>query len=245
MLMVKKGLLLALAISFVQGAVAEEETAAAKTYPIWSGSAELGSVWTSGNTDTSSVNAKLEVMREAKHWESKVRFDALTSEEDNKTTKEKYKGLTQLNYKLTDRSYIAGVAWQERDRFSGFYYQSAASLGLGYRIISRDNMGLEIEVGPGYSRERERESHQLNSEAIGRGALKYQWTIRDGVSFIEDFSVEAGESNAIYISETGLKSQINGSLATKLTYKVKYVDKVPTESENRDSEFGVTLVYSF
>ncbi|MBQ0780103.1 MAG: DUF481 domain-containing protein, partial [Thalassolituus oleivorans] len=46
-------------------------------------------------------------------------------------------------------------------------------------------------------------------------------------------------------SETGLQSQINGSLATKLTYKVKYVEEVPADKENTDSEFGVTLVYSF
>jgi putative salt-induced outer membrane protein YdiY len=75
--------------------------------------------------------------------------------------------------------------------------------------------------------------------------MKFDWIIKKGVRFTEEFVAELGEDNSTYRSETGLKSQINGSLATKLTYKVKYVDEVPEGNENTDREFGVTLVYSF
>ncbi|MGB0502636.1 MAG: DUF481 domain-containing protein, partial [Thalassolituus sp.] len=78
-----------------------------------------------------------------------------------------------------------------------------------------------------------------------RLALNYSWTISEGVKFIEIFSAEMGSDQSVYKSETGLQSQLSGSLATKLTYKVKYVEEVPAETENTDSEFGVTLVYSF
>lgn len=215
------------------------------SYPQWSGSAELGSVWTSGNTDTSSINGTAEVKRQAEVWESKLRFDALTSEEDDKTTKEKYKGSGQVNYDFTERLYLATVAWQERDRFSGFDYQGAASAGLGYRVIDTDRVKFQFEAGPGYSRERETETQDVIEDRIARLALNYSWVIREGIEFTETATAEKGDKNGIYTSETGFKSQINGSIATKLTYKIKTVDHVPDDKKHTDSEFGVTLVLSF
>jgi putative salt-induced outer membrane protein YdiY len=232
---------LLLAPAYAEDAAAE----APVSYPLWSGSAEVGSVWTSGNTDTSSINGTASIKREAQVWESKLRFDALTSEEDNKTTKEKYKGLGQVNYDFTERLYLATVAWQERDRFSGFDYQGSASAGLGYRLIDSEYTKLQLEAGPGYSRERETATQEVIEDRIGRFVLNYSWLIREGIEFTETATAEKGDKNGIYTSETGFKSQINGSIATKLTYKIKSVDEVPVGKKHTDREFGVTLVLSF
>lgn len=213
--------------------------------PIWKGAAEVGSIWTDGNTSTSSVNGKFNVSRKGEEWNSKLKMSALSSKEDKVVSKEKYSGLAQLDRNFSDRTYLAMVGQQDRDRFSGFDYQGVFSAGLGYRVLNNDSMTLEVEAGPGYSRERERETHEINEEAIARIVTNYSWVISKGVEFVEEFSAEIGADNRIYRSETGLKSQINGSLATKLTYKTKYVDEVPDDAKKQDSEFGITLVYSF
>lgn len=218
--------------------------------PQWKGSAEVGSIWTSGNTSTSSVNGKFDVVRKGENWTSKLKMSALSSKEDSKTSKEKYSGLLQLDRHFSERTYLAIVGQQDRDRFSGFQYQGTLSAGLGYRAIKKDHMLLEFEAGPGYSRERLRDesgggADDVNEEAIARLVANYSWRISEGVSFIEEFSAEIGANNSIYRSETGLKSQINGSLATKITYKTKYVAEVPDDTKKSDNEFGVTLVYSF
>lgn len=225
-----------------------EETANAEstiTLPAWGGSAELGTIRTSGNTDTSSINGKFALKRDGEIWDSGFKLDALASKEDGVTSKEKYRGTVQFDRNFSEHSYLAIVADEERDRFSGFEYQATFSTGYGYRAIHQKNMELDLEAGPGYRRDKLQESGEIDEEAIARLVARYHWTIKKGVEFIEEFSAELGESNSIYKSETGLKSQINGSLATKLTYKVKYVDKVPEDSKNTDTEFGVTLVYSF
>lgn len=211
----------------------------------WKGSAELGSIWTTGNTSTSSINGKIDLNRIGEVWNSRLRLSALSSKEDHETSKEKYSGLAQLDRNFNERTYLAMVGQQDRDRFSGFEYQGTFSAGLGYRAINSDSMKLELEAGPGYSRERVRGTGEINEEAIARLVTNYSWTIREGVEFVEEFSAEVGSDNRIYRSETGLKTQINGSLATKLTYKTKYVAEVPDDSKKQDSEFGVTLVYSF
>ena len=211
----------------------------------WSGAAELGTVMTSGNTDTQSVNGSFSVKHEGQDWDTSVRLDALTSKEDDVTSKEKYSVLGQLDRNFTEHSYLAIVAQQDRDRFSGYTYQTTASLNYGYRAINKDDMELDLEAGPGVRRDKLKETGDIEEETIGRLALKYHWTISEGTKFIELMTAEIGADNSVYKSETGLQSQLQGNLATKITYKVKYVEEVPAEVENTDREFGVTLVYSF
>jgi len=240
------------ALLLLQPAFAQE---ADTSFPIWKGAAELGSVWTTGNTNTSSVNGQFDVSRKGEDWKTKLKITALVSKEEDEdtkrdvTSKEKYTGLLQLNRNYSERTYLAIVGQQDRDRFSGFDYQGTVSAGLGYHAIADKNMTLDLEAGPGYSRERESAtdtaSENINEEAVARLVANFSWKIREGVEFIEEFSAVIGSDNSIYRSETGLKSQINGSLATKITYKTKYVTDVPVDSEKRDGEFGVTLVYSF
>lgn len=211
----------------------------------WAGGAELGTIFTSGNTDTQSINANFNAKHTGDVWDSMVKLEALTSKEDDVTSKEKYSVMTQFDRNFTERSYLAIVAQQDRARFSGYTYQTSASVNYGYRAIKQDNMELDLEAGPGFRRDKLKENDEIKEEAIARLALNYSWSISESVKFIEIFSAEMGSDQSVYKSETGLQSQLSGSLATKLTYKVKYVEEVPAETENTDSEFGVTLVYNF
>lgn len=241
-------LLLSLSLLPSCAAAAEDATddeAKKDEVPTWQGSAELGSIWTSGNTKTSSVNGKFDTTYTGDNQTAKLKLSSLSSKDDKSTTKEKYSGSLQVDHNFNERHYLAIVGQQDRDRFGGFYYQGTASLGYGYHAIKRKEMTLDLEAGPGYSRDRERETGKINERAIARIAVNYKWTIRKGVSFVEEFSTELGDDNKIYRSETGLKSQINGSLATKITYKVKHDTVVPEGKVKTDGEFGVTLVYSF
>ena len=211
----------------------------------WTSSAELGTIFTSGNTDTQSINGNFKTKHKGDVWDSSLKLSALTSKEDDVTSKETYALQTQFDRNFSEHSYAAIVAQQERARFSGYTYQSTASINYGHRVIKEDNMELDLEAGPGLRRDKLEDTGEIQEEAIGRLAANFSWDIREGVSFIENFSAEIGADNSVYKSETGLQSQLSGSLATKLTYKVKYVEEVPVETENTDTEFGVTLVYSF
>lgn len=211
----------------------------------WTSSAELGTVFTSGNTDTQSINGNFNTKHKGDVWDSTLKLEALTSKEDNVTSKEKYGVMTQFDRNFTETSYLAIVAQQDRVRFSGYTYQTSASINYGFRAIHDDDMALDLEAGPGFRRDKVYGTDEIQEGAIARLALNYNWTISEGVNFIEIFSAEMGADQSVYKSETGLQSQVNGNLATKLTYKVKYVEEVPAEVENTDSEFGVTLVYSF
>ena len=238
-----KQLLVAGLIGTASIAYAEEPESANES--AWSSTAELGTIFTSGNTDTTSINGSLTLEHDGQGWDSLFKLSALNTKEGDVTSNEKYNFFAQFNNDIGERSYIAIIADQERDRFSGYLYQTTISANYGYHAIQQDDMTLDIEVGPGYSRDKLLETSEIIKDAIGRLAINFNWTIRDGVEFIELFNVEGGDEQVVYKSETGLQSQIAGNLASKITYKIKHVDTVPEGVENTDSELGITLVYSF
>ncbi|GGY53387.1 hypothetical protein GCM10011297_27770 [Bacterioplanes sanyensis] len=222
-------------------------TAAADDAPqsAWSGASELGYLFTSGNTDTSNLNGKFNVKHEGQRWDKALKLTARSSKEDGETSKEKYSGELQLDRNFSKRSYLASVLKQERDRFSGFEYQTTAAIGYGYRIFTQDELKWHIEAGPGYRRDKIKDSDLVDEEWIGRLASKLTWGIAPTVQLIQEISAEPGQDNSVYESETSLKSTVIGTLATKISYSVSYTDKVPEDKVNTDREFGVTLVYSF
>ena len=213
--------------------------------PAWGGSAELGTNTATGNTDTSSRNGVFSINRKGMAWDFIGRLDALYSEDEGVASKEKYYGSLQFNRKFSEHSYVAITVDQDRDRFSGYTYQTTASVGYGYRLVHTDLQHLDIEAAPGHRRDKLQDSQKVDEEDIIRLALKYSWKINEGTTFTQTANADLGEGNTIYKTETGLQSQLNGSLATKLTYQIKYVDDAPDDNKNTDTEFGVTLVYSF
>ena len=211
---------------------------------IWSGNAELGFIETTGNSDTQSLNGKFSLVRDKQPLKTALKLEALSSRENGNTSNEKYAGSLKFDYTLDEYDYVTSLLTYEDDRFSGYEYQSTFTLGYGYRAWSSDRGNLDFEAGPGYRRN-VLEDGEVEDEAVGRLGLNLLVKIGDNAEFTEVFSVEGGDTNVIYKSDMGLKSTLVGQLAMKINYQVKYTETVPEDTENTESQFGVTLVYSF
>lgn len=90
----------------------------------WSGSAELGSIRTSGNTSTSSTTGKFEVKHTGAQWDSRLRLTSLNSKDDGETSKEKYTAGVQFDRNFSETTYLAITA----DR------NATASVALNIRV---------------------------------------------------------------------------------------------------------------
>ncbi|MFW2374688.1 MAG: DUF481 domain-containing protein [Gammaproteobacteria bacterium] len=210
----------------------------------WKASAELGYVSTSGNTDTTTTNAKAMASTEREKWRHKIEITALNASDDTGTTAEKYTFSGQSDYKLGKPNYLFGIVTYENDKFSGFEYQVTESIGYGRRVIDQTSVTLDLEIGPG-ARQVKLDAGENESETIVRGAAKLGWTISKTSRFTEVLTVEAGEDVSITKSVTGLSSQINGNLSMKITYTYKTTSEVPVGIDDTDTETAVTLVYNF
>lgn len=210
----------------------------------WGGEAELGIVATDGNTETQTISAKAKAINERKKWKHELGFEALNTEDKDTTTAERYSLTGKTNYKLSERDYIFGYANYKDDRFSGYDWRASEAIGYGRHVIAEEDLTLDVEAGLG-ARQSERDDGVEEDEGLVRlyGALG--WKISDTSKFTEELSSEIGEDVTISKSVTGLKTQINSSLAMKITYTVEHTSEVPATIEKVDRETAVTLVYSF
>ncbi len=215
----------------------------------WQSTAEAGVVVTNGNTRTSTFNGKFDTNKEVDKWRYNIHAEALSSSNNNIQSAEKYLASGQSNYKFNKFDYMYGLAMHEKDRFSGYDYQTTLALGYGRRLINDEMMKLDLEIGPGVRFSRVDASIDPNAKTKGdallRIAAKYLWKVSQTATFTEDLTSEVGGDANITKSITGLKANINSSLAMKATVTVKHTSAVPVGTKKTDTETALTLVYSF
>ncbi|MBC8210577.1 MAG: DUF481 domain-containing protein [Gammaproteobacteria bacterium] len=210
----------------------------------WKASAEIGYVSTSGNTETSTLNAKAMATNENAQWRHKIEATTLNASDAVKTTAKKFTLEGQSDYKLQQSNYLFGVVAYEDDKFSGYDYRLTESIGYGHRVVDQTDLSLDLEIGPG-ARQSKLDNGDSENEALLRGAAKLGWNISKTSKFAENFSVEVGEDVTVSKSVSSLSSQIDGNLSMKLTFTYKNTSSVPVGFDETDTETGVTLVYTF
>ena len=251
-----------------QYALAEEAVAEEK--PSLTISAELGMLFKTGNTKSGDIKAGLSIKHEEGQWLNLLAFNALAKkleEEDEVTGKDSFEStdnkwdiLGQTNYSLEEggKNYIYGNAYYEQDKFSGFSYQTSASVGWGRHWWETETSSFFADVGPGVKYDVIRSidatpttpaiAETTETAAIIQAQALYTKQINDFVEFKQYFvAKQAFESdkNSVYKSETSLTTKLIDSLQFKFAFRVDYDTEVEEGFENTNTETSVTLVYSF
>lgn len=224
----------------------------------WEGEAELGVLMTSGNTDETNINGRLGLVHEVENWRNLADFSSNYSESENdttgedQTTAEKYKAALETNYKFTENQYWFLRGAYEKDRFSGYDFESTATTGYGNRVWQRSERSfLDLSAGAGYRynklEELNDDGDDVEKEAIARLAAQFNYALSDNALFSQKLSTEIGldENNVISQSETAIKANIVGNLSMKAAYRVKHVSDAPADTDSTDTEAALSLLYGF
>lgn len=227
--------------------VAEEEK---KEKSPWTSSVEIGFVRTTGNTETQTTIGKADTVYEIEKWRHTGHLEAFgqQSENDegkNETSAERYAASAKTDYKFTELDYMFGLVKWDKDRFSGFKYEMLFAAGYGRKVIKKDNMELDLEIGPGEKVYKVEGESRTRDEAVLRLAGNYWWDITDNSKFTQEVSTEIGEEITTSQSITGVRANIIDTLALKFTYTVDHKSKVPSGSKKTDTIAGMSLIYSF
>ena len=216
----------------------------------WSGSAELGMVLTTGNTDTQNLNGALNLTKESLKWRTDYSLSSLYSSSDSATTAEQYKGSVQANYKFDTEQFWYVRGSYEEDRFSGYRSKGSTSTGYGNRFWQhQDGSYLEASAGVGYR------DYAIEDGADGdsdRGTfVRLSGTYENHFSptslFRQELNSEISTSggNTVNESISSIQANIVDNLAMKLAYKVEYTSDVPAETDTTDTETTASVLYSF
>ena len=215
----------------------------------WKSSVELGTVLTSGNTQTQSLNAKGGTEYIKGKSRTTVSLTALSvTGKDNSNGQfqrlaERFTGEGKTAYQYTKHSYAFLASTGVRDIFSGFAYQFSATAGYGYRALDTAKYVLDFEAGPGYRQTRLSGEKTDVSTAIAHVAVNGKWNISKTSALTEDFVTE-GSDYFLTQSVTALSAKIKENLSMKLSLTIKNNSKPPAGKVGTDSETAVTLVYT-
>ena len=210
----------------------------------WAGKATLGYLATSGNTDSTSLNAAFEVSYTKNKWIHAFKAAAINSTEDEVTTAEAYEAGFKSERNFSEHNYLFGQLHWRKDRFSGYDTQFAQTVGYGRRLIDSEKHKLNAEIGAG-ARQSDLADGTEESETIVRGSMNYAWKISENARFTQLVAVESGSENTYTESVTKLSASVIGNLALVASYTVKNNSEVPVGTENTDTFTALSLEYTF
>ncbi len=216
----------------------------------WTGDVEVGYASSSGNTENTSLNAKLDVDHANGSWHHNIFGDAYYAESDGDKTAERYALGYKPRYFFTDVDYLFGLLRYDTDEFAFIDNRTTEVVGYGRLFFNDDKVYWDGEVGVGA---RQTELYDDPStvdlkedEMIGFLGTKFSIRLSQNARFLETLRAEFGEDNTYIESITGLQLAIAGDLSSSITYTVRHnTDIEGVLGEKTDTITGVNLVYSF
>jgi len=221
---------------------------AAPAHAQWAGKGQLGWVLARGNTDTNTLNAAIDVTDTVGDWKYLMGGAALQGTTSGTSTADRYDLYGGANYNLTARSYVLGAVRYDDDHFSPYAYQATASIGYGYKFLDDAYTKLAAEIGPGYRRQKDRTTGEIEDNAIARGAINFEHSFNAATKIFDKFLVEAGSDNIFTQNDLGLTVKMATSLALSVDYQYRHNSTLPPGSANyykTDQLITTSLVFSF
>ena len=209
-----------------------------------SGKVTLGYLATSGNTETSSLNAGFEAAYAAGKWLHEANASAINASENNVTTAEAYELGWTSNWNLTERDFLFGRLNWRNDEFGGFNTQFSQTLGYARQVVDNEKHKLRLEVGAG-ARQSEDQLGVDQDETILTGGLNYRYQFTENSQFRQTIKIESGDQNTFSESVTAVSAQLIGRLALTASFTYRNNSDVPVGTENTDTRTAISLEYGF
>lgn len=225
---------------------AHEEAEEAAPEHGWSGVGELGFVSTSGNTESTALNMRLEFIKTTENWRYRFAGTALVTSEDGTKDNERYTAEAQADRKLGEKGYLFGVYRYDADKFGSYDPSQTATIGYGHELMKSDKHVLKGEIGGGYRKLKETVTGETNSDVILRLLLDDAWQIFKTTAWTNRLLVETGSNNTFTQWNTGLTVSMTDKFAVKLGFELRNnTDIPPGDTEKTDTITSVNLVYNF
>lgn len=208
-------------------------------------SASVGYVGTSGNTDVTTLNTEFLMTYFDENWTHNFVFNTLSSRQDGDAKAERYFIRNKSDYALMDEDrYLYAQASYTDDRFSGFDYQAAVSLGYGQYFLRGDGLDLQGFAGLGY-RQNDSKATGSEGEAVLTLGKELDWVISETSSLTQALTFDIGDKRTITTFEIGLESNIVDRISTRIAFQYRNNSDVPPGIKNTDTQTSISLVYTF
>lgn len=211
----------------------------------WDGSVELAANRSTGNSDQTAAGLIVKALHESGSWTNKLNGLFDLERNDGETTKRRWLLGYDLNYAISDRSYVFGSLQYENDRFAGIDYRFTENAGFGYQLIRSEDLTFNIEAGPGSRQTEFLDGADKETEFTGLMRTELVWAISDSASLTHDFVLIWGTDQKTINSTAAIKLKIIGALSGRFSYNYRYNSAPPDLKRETDTVARAGLVYDF
>jgi putative salt-induced outer membrane protein len=222
----------------------------------WAAEGQLGVVLARGNSDTTTANAKLEVVHTTKATKDDFEIDGLYGRTGGIVTAERWATNLQRDWNIGVRTFWFADLRYEHDLFSGFAYQASAATGLGYKLIDSSATKLQVQAGAGYRRLRPeqltygplgeviaRTEGPTQGELVGNGKLNFEHSFNSQTKLTDALMTVVGSANTYLENDLALNVKLNGSFSLSVGYTVRNNSNPPPGLVHTDKLTTVNLIY--
>lgn len=243
------GLLLMAAVS---GAETLEEAvdgylrAAEGTSKPWKITGNLGLTVTDGNSDTLTVTAGAEGVKEWDPWKLILKISAIYAESNSVETANEQIFKERLERALTERSWLFQEFMLEHDEQEALSYRIQFTLGYKRQLVKREKFNLFAEAGGGVLYEKFRTTTE--TEGIAQFGINFDWQITDQLLFTQSITIypslsEGGEYR--FISESVFTTPIGEKLDLRFAIVDKFDSDPPAGVQENDLQITLAIVIRF
>ena len=222
------------------------------------GKGQFGFLMSRGNSDASSLNANLDVMRYDGNWKNELYFGALYGKSAGIVSAERWEVRQQSDYNFSANWFGFSGLHFEHDLFNGFVYQASLTGGLGYKVIDTVTDKLALQVGAGYRRLRPeiitknaagevigRDFQDAQGDLIGTLGIDYLHTFNQTTAITEKFYAESGNLDTSVKNDLALTVKMSTKLALSVGYGILYNTNPIAPLKRLDQITTVNLQYAF
>lgn len=211
----------------------------------WAGKGELGYVAANGNSEATTLDAKLDLNDAWGLWKQDFNLSALRASTSGTETAERYVAQSQTNYALTQRSFWFGALSYTEDKFSGFQYQADANTGYGYKIFDAKDLKLSTQIGVGYGKLKYSTNGETHGNAVYTFGANFEDALTSTTKLVDHFDYTGSSPDSLLHNFIGLEVKISTALALALGYDVRHNSSPPAPKKTTDTLTTVNLAYSF
>ncbi len=249
--------LLSISLFIMSTAYAAEESNTDKDIEIpspWDTQVEFGYQAHSGNTTSESLNSRLRTEYTSGRYRTNGDWKFYRLEKNGKETKRQSTYSLQSDYKLSSGTYLYSSFKGFGSQYTAYFKDFTVSGGLGYQVINRKELLLEVELGPGY-RYQEPNTDEIDDddivfpevvqEPIFRTNIRGYWQLLDNLKFSMDVTHITGDSNTMWDSDISFTNNITEDIALKVSQSRQFHNRVPEGLSKTDSIFSISLLFIF
>lgn len=218
---------------------------------------QAGVVLARGNTDTTTANAKFELVRTTTAVKDDFEIDALYGKTGGIATAERWETNLQRDWNLSSRMFWFVSGHYEHDLFSGFAYQGDLATGVGYKFIDTSSTKFDAQIGVGYRRLRPetlienalgevtaRMEGSSSGQAVGVAKLDFEHSFNAQTKITDTLTGIPGAANTYFENDLALDVKLNGSLSLAVGYTIRNNSNPPGGLLHTDTLTTLNLVYT-